>query len=134
MPEKESFADHLNLIFFATDMPWKQFLSVNLSEVHRLRHSLNMLYPLLLRDSFPKAATKTIIANISLLIELMTGTDESGVELDDENLFELLEIGLYVIYLLTKKEKDIVLSSVAGSLMPLRHIQYKGTVSLAVTV
>ena len=45
--------------------------------------------------------------------------------IDDEGLFELLEIGLYVIYLLTKREKEVVLSSVAGSLLPVGHIQYK---------
>ena len=34
-------------------------------------------------------------------------------------------MGLYVIYLVTKMEKEIVMSSVAGSLIPVANIQYK---------
>ena len=81
--------------------------------VSSLRHVLNLFYPLLLRPAtFPKTAIREIISQISLLIDLMTGSEDGGSDLDEEALFELLEIGLYVIYLLTKSEKDIVVSRV----------------------
>ena len=126
MELKEQFADETNRIFFASGLDWRRFMKDHLRSVSRLRHALNLLYPLLLRSAtFPKAAVREMVLHLSLLIDLMTGAEDGGGELDEEALFEVLEIGLYVIYLLTKSEKEIVVSSVAGSLMPVGHIQYK---------
>ena len=131
---KRAFADEINVTFFRKDLDWRSFIKINFNEVGKLRCVLNFIYPLLLRPNFPSAVVGVISENISLLIDLMTGSEDSIQELDEESLFELLEIGLYVIYLLTNREKEIILSSVAGSLMPLGHIQYKGKLPLVIHV
>ena len=74
MDLKESFADETNQIIFGPDVDWKSFIKSHLTDHQKLRHILNLLYPLLLRgDSFPKEAVKEIVKNITLLIEIMAG-------------------------------------------------------------
>lgn len=50
-----------------------------------------------------------LIANMSKLTHVMI---DGGDILDEEELFELLEIGIYVLTVLTRKERDISKSSV----------------------
>ena len=57
------------------------------------------------------------------LVRAMTGAGE----LEEEDFFELLEIGLYFLVLLTQKSKIVTASSVKGNFIPgtVRHNEKK---------
>ena len=80
---------------------------------------------------------KLISILLFFLVSLPSYSSEKVVYLDLEKIMQESTAGKSIIGQLKKKsdssitkfkkrEKEIILSSVAGSLMPLGHIQYKG--------
>ena len=74
-----------------------------------LRHGTYFIYSILLKANVSPDFIYKLIGNMSKLTHVMI---DGGDILDEEELFELLEIGIYVLTVLTRKERDISKSSV----------------------
>ena len=79
------------------------------SKKRLLRHGTYFIYSILLKANVSADFIYKLIGNMSKLTHVMI---DGGDILDEEELFELLEIGIYVLTVLTRKERDISKSSV----------------------
>jgi hypothetical protein len=78
--DKEQIADECIAEIFSNPT-WKYFIQKQLNDPNSLKNVLNLLYPLMLRSSFPHEGILAIVGNLGLLIKIIAGQEDMEIDL-----------------------------------------------------
>lgn len=78
--DKEQIADECITEMFSNPT-WKFFIHEQLNDPNSLKNVLNLLYPLMLRSSFPHEGIIAIVGDLGLLIKIIAGQEDIEIDL-----------------------------------------------------
>ena len=86
--DKEQIADECIAEIFSCSS-WKDFIHKGLNDSNSLKNILNLLYPMMLRESFPHEGIVAIVGDLGLLIRIIAGQEDIEIDLGTgfQNIF-----------------------------------------------
>jgi len=85
---KEQIADECITEMFS-NRAWKDFIHKELNDPNSLKNLLNILYPLMLRSSFPQEGIVAIVGDLGLLIKIIAGQEDIDIDLGTGLFFKM---------------------------------------------